>query len=125
MKSQNVAIYSRIASVNRELDLIVLQENSLLRYAQENGYFDCVCYHDNGVSGLSLDRPGMNELMDDIRNRVIDTVIVKDSNRIARGSLPLIEWMQFTQAHGVTVISMIEGNIDTSLSFNLALLEQV
>ena len=109
MINPNVAVYSRTANTNDEL--IVRQENSLLQYAHLNGIAeDCVCFRDNGVSGITMDRPGLIELMVAIRDGEVDVVIVKDSSRIARDLHCFIEWMEFAQAHCVEVISINDGS---------------
>ena len=111
MKNPNVAVYSRIANTNDEL--IGRQENSLLQYARLNGIAedsDCVCFRDNGVSGITMDRPGLKKLMAAIRDGEVGAVIVKDSSRIARDLHCFMEWMEFAQAHCVEVISVNDGS---------------
>ena len=111
MKNPTVAVYSRTANTNDEL--IVRQENSLLQYAYLNGIAegsDCVCFRDNGVSGISMDRPGLKMLMAAIRDGEVGVVIVKDSSRIARDLYRFIEWMEFAQTHCVEVISINDGS---------------
>ena len=116
---KKVAIYSRVATVNNDIDLIGLQEYSLIQFAVSQGYTNCACYRDNGVSGLRLERPGMNEMMAAIRKGMIDVVIVKDASRVAR-DLPLfVEWMDLMCEHEVEVISVSEGG---SLAESLALM---
>jgi len=101
---KKVAIYSRVATVNEEFNVIEIQENSLIQFAVSRGYTNYACYQDNGVKGFSLDRPGLNRMMADIRNGTIDVVIVRDPDRIARGMSLLIEWMDSVKDHGVEVI---------------------
>ncbi|GGJ63318.1 site-specific DNA recombinase [Anoxybacillus voinovskiensis] len=45
---------------------------------------DVMIYTDEGFSGEFLERPGLERLRNDIRNRMIDTVIVYDPDRLAR-----------------------------------------
>lgn len=42
---------------------------------------------DDGVSGVSFDRPAFNALMDDIRDGSVDCVIVKDLSRFGRNHI--------------------------------------
>ena len=98
-----VAVYSRVASADD--DRIAGQEEDLLRFADRNGYAECTCYRDNGESGLSLNRPGMQRLINDIQDGRIGTVIVIDLDRIARGLQPMIKWCQLIKKHGVVFIS--------------------
>lgn len=45
---------------------------------------DAMIYTDEGFSGEFLERPGLERLRNDIRNGMIDTVIVYDPDRLAR-----------------------------------------
>jgi len=71
--NMKTAIYCRVALSDDSM--IAKQEESLLRYATENGYSDCVTYRDNGKSGLTLDRHGLSAMMKDVRNNRIQAVI--------------------------------------------------
>ena len=73
MDGMKTALYCRIA--NADNTAMALQEEMLLRYAADNGYNDFIIYRDNGESGLTLDRPGMNALMADVRKGRIQTII--------------------------------------------------
>lgn len=104
---KRVAIYCRVA--NEDDATIKYQEAVVRRFAEKNGFSDFVCYCDNGVSGLRLDRPGMNKLMDDIRNGLVGTVIVKCHDRVARGIVPLMDWLEFMGHYGVRYVTVSEG----------------
>ena len=41
-------------------------------------------YIDRGTSGISFQREGFERLMDDVRNHVVDCIIVKDLSRFGR-----------------------------------------
>ena len=41
-------------------------------------------YKDDGISGVTFDRPGFNALMDDVRSGAADCVVVKDLSRLGR-----------------------------------------
>ena len=41
-------------------------------------------YKDDGISGVTFDRPGFNDLMDDVRSGTADCVVVKDLSRLGR-----------------------------------------
>jgi DNA invertase Pin-like site-specific DNA recombinase len=81
-KIAKTAIYTRLACANDER--IEEQENELIKYAENNGYKQCVCYRDNGKSGATLNRPELQKMFSDIESGVIDTVIVQDIARLSR-----------------------------------------
>ena len=106
MSKVKTAIYCRMASTDAER--IEEQEQALLKFAEENGYNDCVCYRDNGESGLSLDRPGMQRLQNDIREGKVHTVIVYNLSRISRNALHFNDWYQLLKKHRVVFLSVVE-----------------
>lgn len=54
------------------------------RYVKENDLCLVKEYVDDGVSGTTFDRPGFNEMLQDIENRNINMVITKDLSRLGR-----------------------------------------
>jgi len=101
------AIYCRVALADDSM--IANQELSLLCYAAKNGYRDCVTYRDNGVSGLTLDRPGLNAMMKDVRDKRIQAVIVKDAARIARDYIAFMKIIGELDNFGVMLITPQDG----------------
>ena len=63
------------------------------------------------VSGASLNRPKLQELMEFVRKG--DTVYVEDFSRLARTTMDLLGLINQLQEKGVTVVSLKE-NLDTS-----------
>jgi DNA invertase Pin-like site-specific DNA recombinase len=110
--AQDVALYCRVASADE--DVLAMQERLLRAYADANGYKDDGfveqrVYRDNGVSGLSMDRPGMNRLAEDIRAGGIRTVIVMDISRVSRNFSHTLDWLEFLKRHDVKFISIGDG----------------
>ena len=106
MSNSNTAIYSRVAQADEYR--IRWQEEKLLQYAKLNGHNDCVFYRDNGTSGMSLDRPGMKNLIHDIQDGIIGTVIVADQNRVARDYMLMRKWFMFLAKYGIVFLSVAE-----------------
>lgn len=104
---QKTAIYSRMAKADDER--LAQQEEDLLKYANNSGYADCVCYSDNGASGLSLDGVGIQSLNNDIQSGLIGTIIIAKLDRITRNNTVLVEWLNVLKKHGVTLISVNDG----------------
>jgi DNA invertase Pin-like site-specific DNA recombinase len=109
MNKNKVALYIRVVAPDDEA--LKMQEEVMLRYASNNGYGDVVIYHDNGVSGLTLERPGLNQLTSDIKNGIITTVIVKDIARIARDWWLADTWMELLRNHDVNLIMQNDHRI--------------
>ena len=104
MNSTKVAIYCRVAQANEEI--IAQQEETMLQFAGGNGYSVIACYRDNGESGLSLDRPGMKNLIGDIQDGKIQTVIALDFSRVARGLAPMREWFTILKKYDTLFVSV-------------------
>ncbi len=68
---------------------------------------------DDGHSAKSLDRPGMARLLDTIRRRQTDCVVIAKLDRITRSVRDLGELVELFQRSGVEFAS-VNDNIDTS-----------
>ena len=98
-EKRKAVIYCRVACADQlTMDN---QEKITQDFADKEGYIVDKCYRDNGESGATLNRPGMNKLLYDIRNGEVKTIIAKDFARFSR-SLPLLrEFTNVTKKHGV------------------------
>jgi hypothetical protein len=118
---RRTAIYCRAASDHSDdRDSIIEQERQLLDYASEHGYAKATVYRDSGVSGLTLDRPAMNELTADIKAGEIRTVIAADTARIARKYPLFMKWREMLNGCGVGLILVKDGvhtGIDSRLRY--------
>ena len=50
----------------------------LTRYVREQGWNLVSTYVDDGVSGTTFDRPGLNKMISDARKGKINLIVVKD-----------------------------------------------
>ena len=101
--SKRAAIYCRVAS--KDDFAIEKQRYSLHRLAESKGYNDRAEYLDNGVNGLTLDRPAFKKLNADIADGTIQTVFIKCFSRIGRNTHQVIKWLNMARELGVEVIS--------------------
>ena len=89
MKQQqyNTALYMRLSrddELEGESASISTQKQILRDYANEQGFLVAGEYVDDGFSGTNFERPGFEEMMRDMRDGVIDCIIVKDLSRLGR-----------------------------------------
>lgn len=69
---------------------------------------------DDGYSGIVFDRPAFQQMLNDIKNGIIDCVIVKDLSRLGREHIDTSRYLrQVFPAFGVRFIS-ITDHIDTA-----------
>lgn len=81
------ALYARLSSddeLQGDSNSIIHQKQILEDYAAANGFFSCQFYVDDGYSGTNFDRPDFQRMIEDIENKIVGTVIVKDLSRLGR-----------------------------------------
>ena len=107
------ALYCRLSKddgSNSESLSIRTQKAMLMEYATRNGFGNCQYYVDDGYSGTNSDRPAFQELLDDIREGKVATVITKDQSRLGRNHIETGTYMEiFFPEHGVRYIAINDG----------------
>lgn len=79
------AIYARLSREGQKKEKIETQIEEVRKYIQGRSVFELVdVYADDGYSGTNFHRPQFERLMEDLRNRKINCIIVKDLSRFAR-----------------------------------------
>ena len=84
------ALYARLSqedALDGDSNSIVNQKKILLKYAEDNGFPNPTFFIDDGVSGVTFDRPGWNEMIGLSEAGKVKTVIVKDMSRMGRDYL--------------------------------------
>lgn len=84
------ALYARLSqedALDGESNSIANQKKILLKYATDNGFPNPTFFIDDGVSGVTFDRPGWNEMIRLSEAGKVKTVIVKDMSRMGRDYL--------------------------------------
>ena len=86
----NVGIYIRLSQEDKDKKYesdseSVINQKELLRGYVKNNNFNLVKeYVDDGYSGTDFERPGFQSMLEDINNKQINCVIVKDLSRLGR-----------------------------------------
>ncbi len=95
---KTAAIYCRVSTEDQEREGTSLQTQleACLTYCQSRGY-DVAYRFSEAYSGLTLERPKLNELRELVRNEQIDVVVVYCLDRLSRDPV-----------HGVIVIEELE-----------------
>ena len=84
------ALYARLSqedALDGESNSIANQRKILQKFADDNGFSNLLFFIDDGVSGVSFDRPGWNEMIRLAECGKVKTVIVKDMSRMGRDYL--------------------------------------
>lgn len=110
------ALYCRLSqedTLDGESNSISNQKNILLTYAKQNHFLNPVCFVDDGYSGTDFERPGFQQMLNEIESGRVSTVIVKDLSRFGRNSALTGMYTNITFAkYGVRFIA-INDNYDT------------
>lgn len=122
-KKIQVALYPRVSSHEQvEGYSIGEQIERLTKYCEAMEWEIYKIYTDPGYSGGNTDRPGLQEMLKDVRAGKVQKVVVYKLDRLSRSqkdTMLLIE-DEFL-AHGVDFVSMSE-NFDTSTPFGRAMI---
>jgi DNA invertase Pin-like site-specific DNA recombinase len=110
MKTKRAAIYVRVSTAEQDTGL---QETELREYVESRGW-SCVVYRDQGQSGAKNDRPALTALLNDLRRRKADVVVVWALDRLARSLKHLLTIAEECRLLGVDLVSLRQ-NIDTTL----------
>ena len=116
--SEMTAIYAR-QSVERSDSISIEQQTEMCRYEARGE--ECRVYADRGYSGKNMNRPQFSQMMKDIGNGLIDTVVVYRLDRISRSIVDFSNMMTVFGNHGVKFISATE-KFDTSSPIGNAML---
>lgn len=116
-KNNNAAIYYRL-SVDDGLDQlsqsIENQQDILTKYCIDNGFNIFNVYIDDGFTGTSFDRPGLNKLKLDIESGFIDIVVTKDLSRLGRYHIEMGIFLErYFPDNNIRYIA-VNDNVDTS-----------
>ena len=86
----NVGIYCRLSkddNTGNESNSIISQKEILSDFVNKQGWKIYNVYIDDGFSGTNFNRPGFKSLINDIENKLINCVVVKDLSRLGRNYL--------------------------------------
>lgn len=73
-------------------------------------------YDDGGYSGGNLDRPGLQNLLEDIRAGLVDVIVVYKIDRLSRSLMDFARLVEVFDEHKVTFVSVTQSfNTTTSM----------
>lgn len=105
--------YIRVSTeMQAERDSLINQEELIANYCRSRGK-EFRIYKDAGISAKDKDRPAFQEMLADIKQGLVEGVVVTRLDRITRSLKDLIFLKDFFEEHGVSFISITQ-NLDTS-----------
>lgn len=111
----NVAVYTRVSTERQSTEGFSLeaQHDRLLENVKSNGWTLFKIYTDPGESAKDLKRPGVQQMIIDLKSGLFDAVLVHKLDRLTRNISDLYDLVELVNARNVKLISLSE-NIDTS-----------
>src|SRR4051795_2463719 len=110
------AIYTRKSSeegLEQEFNSLAAQREACeayIRSQQHEGWVSAKSlYDDGGFSGGSLERPALQRLLADIRERRIDIVVVYKVDRLTRSLADFAKLVELFDAHSVSFVSVTQS----------------
>lgn len=131
MKTNNnkAVIYARVSTEKDTQETsLARQKEELNRYAEKLSYRVVATFQDQ-QSGFDVERDGLLEMMDFIKENSVSTLFVQDETRLGRGNAR-IAVLHLLQKSGTTVYSLNESGpltlneMDTMLLEILAIVEE-
>ncbi len=115
-KSYSVALYARLSIENsgyKDINSIENQIEILRNFIKDKDDFILVDeYIDNGYTGTNFERPAFKRMIADIKDKKINTVIVKDLSRFGRKNIETEEFLTsifpFLKVRFIAVTDMID-----------------
>ena len=110
--SKKVALYCRVSTGNQSTGLEA-QVRALRDYCARNCISDYVIYEDENQSGVKQSRPSLDRMMKDVREGLIEKVIVYSLSRYARSVTHRLRALMEFRKMNVGFVSITES-IDTN-----------
>ena len=118
-KSRDVTafLYERLSrddNLEGESYSIGNQKKLLAKVAKEKGYANLVHFLDDGISGVTMDRPGFVEMIRQLEQGKAAAVFVKDLSRLGRNYIEVGRLTEeFFPDHDIRLVA-VSDNIDTA-----------
>lgn len=111
--SGTAALYVRLSrddGLDAESNSIQTQKALLTKVAKEKGYNNLLIFADDGISGVTMNRPGFIEMMAELDKGYISAVFVKDLSRLGRNYIEVGKLTEeYFPEHGIRLVAVSDG----------------
>ncbi|HTP78543.1 MAG TPA: recombinase family protein [Rhizomicrobium sp.] len=122
-KTLRCAIYTRVSTdtgLEQDFNSLDAQREASEAYiksqAHEGWKLVRTAYDDGGFSGGSLERPALKKLLEDVKAKLIDVIIVYKVDRLTRSLADFAKLVELFDAQGVSFVSVTQSfNTTTSM----------
>lgn len=118
-----VGIYARVSTQEQANNYSIAEQvERLTKYCESFNWVIAKQYIDPGFSGASLDRPGLTNLINDVKTGKLQKVVVYKLDRLSRSQLDTLYLIEKVfLSNSVDFVSMSE-NFDTATPFGKAMI---
>ena len=115
------AIYTRKSTehgLDMEFNSLQNQEEACKAYIASqsfNGWQYCKTYSDAAISGGTMERPALKQMLEDMAHGLVNTVVVYKVDRLSRSILDFHKMMQYFNKYNANFVSITQS-FDTSTS---------
>ena len=107
------ALYERLSQEDKldgESNSIANQKKLLAKVAKEKGYTNLIHFLDDGISGVTMDRPGFVEMIRQLEQGKAAAVFVKDLSRLGRNYIEVGRLTEeFFPDHDIRLVAVSDG----------------
>jgi site-specific DNA recombinase len=110
------AIYTRKShedGLEQEYNSLDAQRDAGINYINSQRHEGWIAlpmkYDDGGFSGGTMDRPAIKKLMEDIKDGLIDVVVVYKIDRLSRSIADFLKLIEFFEENSVTFVSVTQS----------------
>ena len=128
IKTVRCAIYTRVSTdqgLDQEFNSLDAQREASEAYIKSQAHEGWIClkqtYDDGGYSGGSLERPALQALLDDIKAKKLDVIVVYKVDRLTRSLADFAKLVELFDANDVSFISVTQSFNTTSSMGRLTL----
>lgn len=116
-KVMNAGLYIRVSTERqvREGYSVSAQKENLSKFAKQQGWKIFDIYADEGISGKNIkDRPEVKRLIEDIKQKRVDVVVLYKFDRLTRDSKDTEDIIELIQQFGIQVFTLGGGTVDVT-----------
>ncbi len=116
-KTMNAGLYVRVSTEKQALEgySVPAQKANLSKFTKSQGWHIFDVYADEGISGKNIEnRPEVKRLINDIKNKKIDVVVLYKFDRLTRDSRDTEDIIELIQQFDIQVFTLSGGVVDVS-----------
>ena len=128
IKKTRCAIYTRVSTdqgLDQEFNSLDAQREASEAYIKSQAHEGWTClrqtYDDGGYSGGSMARPALQRLLEDVKTRKLDVIVVYKVDRLTRSLADFAKLVELFDAHEVSFVSVTQSFNTTSSMGRLTL----